>query len=255
MAKYHRIKWRESDEKELTKAINNFNAKIRRLSKTDPKLANVLPEKVSKRDLKNLIDTRRDLNREINSLRRFTERGAEALVDIPNSENNLKITKWQRTEMLRRVAVINRRRKARLEKLENYSLSSRGEPLGYKLGDIGMGSETEVSLSPMNAFTPSMQRIDVKEKYKTILKESQNDYFTKKDFRLKENYIKALNQNFNPKDVKDIVEKIKDMNINEFLDKFYSEDDKFDQPYPPNQEQYEAYLNSLKATWTPNKKP
>ena len=68
--------------------------------------------------LKDLINTRQDLNREINALRRFSKRGNEEIVIIPNTDYNVKTTKWQRTEMNRRVGYINRRRQKRLEEMQ-----------------------------------------------------------------------------------------------------------------------------------------
>ena len=74
MSKYHKINWREEDTKELTRVVRNFNAKIQRLSKTNPGITNLLPEKVSASELKNLINTRQDLKRELNALKRFSKR-------------------------------------------------------------------------------------------------------------------------------------------------------------------------------------
>ena len=161
MPKYHSIKWRDSDTKELSRVVRNYNAKINRLIKKNPQIENVLPEKVTVAQLKELINTRQDLKRELNALKRFSKRGAEEIVIVPNTDYNLKITKWQKTEMNRRVGIINRRRKKRLEDLSNMEMKSRGESLGYKKSDIGMGKATEVSLTPMNAFTRRMNQADL----------------------------------------------------------------------------------------------
>lgn len=216
-------------------------------------MENVLPEKISVAQLKELINTRQDLKRELNALKRFSKRGSEQIVEVPDTEYNLKITKWQRTEMNRRVGIINRRRKKRLEDIANFEATSRGEKLGYKRSDIGMGKATEISLSPMNAFTRTMSRKDLKMKWLGILKESQSDYFTQKDFRLRANYIKALMQNFNELDIQDVIEKIESMDIQEFLQKFEEEGGTLELAYPPNREQYEAYVNAIKTTWNPKR--
>ena len=129
MSKYHKINWREEDTKELTRVVRNFNAKIQRLSKTNPGITNLLPEKVSASELKNLINTRQDLKRELNALNRFSKRGSETIVEIQENDYGLKTTKWQRTEMNRRVGVINRKRKARLEQFSNIEMKSGGQAL------------------------------------------------------------------------------------------------------------------------------
>lgn len=249
MSKFHKIKWRESDLQELSKTVKNFNAKISRLSKKNPDITVALPEKVKIADLKNLINTRQDLKREINALKRFSKRGAETIVIAEGTEEELKLTKWQRTEMNRRVGIINRKRKARLEQIQNLEMTSRGQALGYTRGQLGMGRATEVSLSPMNAFTRRMNRRDLKMKWGAILRESQSDYFTQKDFRLRENFIKALEQNFNTNDIQDVISEINRMDIKDFLQKFEEEGGTLEFAYPPNREQYEAYVNGLKSTW------
>lgn len=253
MSRYHRINWRESDTQELKRVVRNYNAKITRLAKKNPQIKNVLPEKVSVGQLKELINTRQDLKRELNALKRFSKRGAEEIVVLPDTDYNLKITKWQKTEMNRRIGVINKRRKKRLEDISNIEMTSRGEKLGYKRGDIGMGKANEVSLRPMNAFTRSMNQSDLKWKWKNIMKESQSDYFTQKDYRLRENFIKALSENYNVNDINDVIESINSMDIKEFLNKFEEEGGNLEFAYPPNKEQYEAYVNALKTTWRPQR--
>lgn len=253
MSKQHKIRWKQSDNDELARAVRNFNAKIKRISNKNPMIKNALPEKVTVKQLKELIGTRQDLKRELNALRRFSKRGAEEIVSVPDNDYNLKITKWQRTEMNRRIGIINRKRKSRLEQLENMKMKSRGEDLGYTRGQLGMGRATEISLKPMNAFTRRMSQSDLKWKWKSILNESQSDYFNKKDFQLRENYIKALSQNYNTNDIQSVIDEINKMDIKDFLQKFDEEGGTLEFAYPPNKEQYEGYVNALKATWTPSR--
>ena len=174
MSKYHKIRWSEQDTKEISRVVKNFNAKVSRLAKSNPEIANVLPEKVSTRQLKEMINTRQDLNRELNSLKRFSKKGSEKIVVVPNTEYELKITKWQQTEMNRRVGIINRRRKARLDELVNTEMTSRGQKLGYTRGQLGMGKATEVALQPMNAFYRTMGNRDLKKRWQSILHQSQS---------------------------------------------------------------------------------
>ena len=252
MSKYHKINWRESDTKELNRVVKNFNAKINRLAKKDNTLAAILPEKVKVSELKELIKTRQDLNRELNMLKRFSRKGSEKVVIIPDNDNNLQITKWQLTEMNRKVGLINRRRRERLEKLSNIEQKSRGESLGYKKGDIGMGKATEVSLSPMNAFTRTMSKSDLLMKWKAMMKESQSGFFTEKDFRTRENFIVALERSYNTSDIEDVISAIRKMDIDVFLNQFESEPGMFEFGYPPSQDQYEGYVSHLKSIWLTN---
>ena len=250
MSKQHKINWRESDTKELNRVVKNFNAKINRLAKANDNI--LLPEKVKVSELKKLINTRQDLNREINMLKRFSKKGAEKGTIIEGNDNNLIITKWQKTEMNRRVGIINRKRKERFDLLKDIDVYSRGKSLGYKKGDIGMGRISEHTLKPMNAFTRSMSKADVKMKWKAIMKESPSDFYTETDYRLKQNYIDSMLQNYNEEDVKDIINVINKMDIKDFIVKFEQEQDVFDWNYP-DEEKYQQYLSTLKSIWTPNK--
>ena len=253
MSKHYNIRWKPDDQQELRRVVKNFNAKISRLEKKDPQNASALPERVTVKQMKDLISTRQDLNRELNSLRRFSKRGAEDLVVAPENKYNLKFTKWQKEEMNRRVAVINRKRKRKLKEFSEIQLTSRGEKLGYTKGAIGMGKAEEVSLTPIRAFTPAMSRKDLKKKFSMVVKESQSIYWDEKELRMRENYIRALETNFNPNDIKDVVEKIQEMDHKEFRSIFESEGGSFEIIYPPDAEAYQQHLTQLKSIWTPNK--
>lgn len=258
MSKYHKIRWQQSDNQELARVVRNFNAKITRLAKKNPQIENALPEKISVRQMKELINTRQDLKRELNSLRRFSKRGSEEVIVVPGTDYNIKTTKWQKSEMNRRVAIINRRRKKRLEEIQNFEFTSRGEKLGYTRGQFGMGKASEVSLSPMNAFTRRMNQRDLKWKWKSIIEESQSDYFNKRDYDVRDNYIKGIKENYDYENVKDIIQAIEDMDIKEFFHIFEQEGGTFEFASPNGklnlkQREYKAYENALRSIWIPNK--
>lgn len=252
MSRKSRIKWRESDSEELARAVRNFNAKIDRIAKKSPEIKNALPEKVSARKMKELINTRQDLKREINALKRFSKRGSEEIVVF--GDYNTKVTKWQKTEINRRVGVINRRRKERLKALEDVEVTVGGVKQGYKKGEIGMPKSEIIDLQPMTGLTKSMSQADLKEKYKSVLAQSQSDFFTLRDFRTKANYITGLRRNFNENKIADIIEHINNMPLGEFLDIFQSETKaKFEGLYPGNKTQEGQYIRDLKAVWLPNR--
>ena len=254
MSKRYNIRWREADDAELKRVVKNYNAKIARLEKKDPTNKNALPEKMSVRQMKELISTRQDLNRELNSLRRFSRRGAEELIDVPDNDYNLKITKWQKEEMTRRIGTINQKRAKRLERLQETEMKSRGEKLGYTVGQFGMGKAEEVSLTPIKAFTSKMNRADLNKKYKHILKESQANYFDVKDEVLRNNYIKGLKTNYDEADLEDVIAAIEDMPFDEFYSTFQAEGGTMEfASVKPNQQEYEGYVEQLRAQWMPQK--
>lgn len=254
MCKQYNIRWKPDDNQELRKAVKNFNAKISRLEKKDPQNKEALPEKITVKQIKELISTRQDLKRELNALQRFSKRGAEKIIEIPDTDYNLKTTKWQKEEMTRRTAIINRKRKRRLKEVAETEIKSRGEKLGYRWGDIGMGKASEIELQPLKAFTPKMNRRDLGKKFNLIMKESQQGYWNKRDILMKKNYISSLEQNFNANDIKDVIEHIDNMDFNDFRKIFEAEGGNFELSYPPDEESYNAHLSALKSIWTPKRR-
>ena len=254
MAKQHKIKWRPADEKELRRVVKNYNAKVSRLEKKNPELAHIYPQHTSVKEVKELIATREDFNRELNMLKRFSKSGAEDIVAIPGNDYNLTTTRWQRTEMNRRAAIVNRRRKERRVKLANLEAKSRGEDLGYKLSDIGMGDGWLRALDPVNAFTRRQTRADLDEKWKTLMREGKSEYWSERDFKLRDNYLNEMKKHYPEGMVDDVIEAIEGMDIGDFITTFAEEGYDFDMAYGSDSaEDIGAFADALRATWTPNK--
>ena len=249
--------WNARDDARLQKAVDNFNAKLERLKRAekDPKIKAALPDRASVTQYKKWISTPEDLNRELSALRGFMKKGAEEIIEIPENKYNLKISKWQLEQMETRAAVINEQRAKRREEYGQLQATSGGKPLGYTVaqGGAGFGSEADRGLDPIVPFTPSQGRTDLQAKYRTIMQGSMDTYWNKRDAIMKKNYLKALDDNFNPKDVRDIKEKIKSMPADEFYKRFLQDQAKFEQAYPGDKEQYQQFLSRIRSTWIPNK--
>lgn len=255
MSKQYKIKWSEQDVEELNRVVKNYNSKITRLVKKNPENENILPEKVSASQLKELIQTRQDLKRELNSLKRFSKRGAEMIVDVPDTEYNVKITKWQMTEMNRRVGIINRRRKTRLKEIQETELYSGGKSLGYTQGQLGMQPAELNALQPMNAFISTMSQRDINKRWKSIQKQSHDEYFNLKDEQCRQNFLNSIRDNYEvmgfqgvPPEIMEVIDKIKSMDLKEFISKFRQNGSTFELNYPDKEKYYE-YVNQLRADW------
>jgi hypothetical protein len=107
MSKRSKISWNDNQNKQLAKAVKNFNAKLKYIIDTKPWLTEYIPEKLSVKKLKTKIATRQDLNREINSIKRFSEKGAE---EIKVTDGGLTFSKWHIKEVknLHRIANIKK---------------------------------------------------------------------------------------------------------------------------------------------------
>lgn len=71
MATQGKIRWQQKDYLSLGRAVANFNKKINELQKEEKKL--YLPETKNYKEIKQNIQTRNELNRIINSLKRFSK--------------------------------------------------------------------------------------------------------------------------------------------------------------------------------------
>lgn len=259
MSKRSVIRWKQSDDEDLRKVVRNFNDKIRRLEKKNPKNKNYLPERVSVQEIKNLVETRQDLKRELNTLRRFSKRGSEELVIVPGSKYNLELTKWQKNEMSRRTGIINRKRNERYKYISGMEAKSRNDKLGYTIGDIGMKSLDENTLKPMNPFYPTMSRKDLNNRFRAIRKESKDFYWSHKELQLKANVMKGIEANYKalfPEDTEMILDAIENMDFKEFYYKFMSESGEMEIVSPPPgstmDDALQINIDVLKSTWVPN---
>lgn len=238
----YNIKWRDSDEAELKRVVRNFNAKINRLSKKNPDIKNILPEKKDWKEIKNLVATRNDLNKELHMLERFSKNRNSADVFIilddgrtvkadvynkhPDHYDSLKATKilrWEKNEINRAIPIINKKREKMKEQIEKIEVTYKGQGMNYKIGDVGMGNNLINALEPLTGIYGSMERKDIKGKMETIRLHSKSDFYDTRNLRLKENYIKGLKENFSMNDVQDVISKIDELDDDEFLKVFYAE--------------------------------
>lgn len=236
MSRAYKIRWRKSDEQELSRLVKNFNAKVRRLEKKKVP-GQIIPETVSTKELKKMIETRQDLNRELKSLAKFTKRGSEEFISLPDNEHNLRITKWQYREMKRMERLESKRVKAERERLGRLEATSRGQGLGYTVKQahdyIGMGRMTDIDLTPIRAFTSTMSQSDVNRRFKVLQTKTQQHYYTKRDIAWRDNFVKTIERNFD-NSVMPVVEAIKNMSIEQFKEIMYQEGGRlaFEYAYP-----------------------
>ena len=87
------IRWTRSDYQKLSYAVRQFNKKISELEGLDE---NVLPEEYKYTDLRDSIYSRRELNRVIKSLRRFSKASQQRIV---KTQSGQELTQWEFSEL------------------------------------------------------------------------------------------------------------------------------------------------------------
>ena len=96
------IRYDKKLNQEINRTIKNFNQKIARLEKQDREL---LPSKITTKDLKSGVYTRTELRRKLKELQRFSRRGAE---DIIETSGGVRLTQYNYQNIKRENARIKR---------------------------------------------------------------------------------------------------------------------------------------------------
>ena len=156
-----------ASEKELRKAINNFNAKVRRLENVDKEID--IPEKANITAIKDRVTNKWELNREINKLERFTKRNAEELIQ---NKSGVVMSRWEYENLQRE----QQRLSARLEReIERYG----------KLEPTVLGKKQKVTYAQLG------------DSKLTMLKTKQNAISTKKLSKINLDQLKNLKIDIN----------------------------------------------------------
>ena len=176
------IKWKKGDLISLGRAVSQFNRKINQLQAEENKL--YLPDTINYQEAKENITTRRELNRLINSLRRFQKEGAEDLYTTQSGET---ITKWERREL----GIQSRIAQMRLTK----ELKALNEPLesGFSKAQMGTNRVKEIKAQIDNLKEiETLTGFDFKRLKDRITRVGTSDYTMKKAIIFRENYLKEM---------------------------------------------------------------
>ncbi len=142
MSRKSKIRWRKSDTEQLAKRVKNFNAKITRLEKKHPEIADLLPERVSAKTLKEDISSRADYNRIVKALAGFSEKGAEKIV---TGKGGAQTTQWEYKQVQKAVQAENRARKRQQE-----ALAARPVMIGGKVYKDVRRAAADKGLTPLH---------------------------------------------------------------------------------------------------------
>lgn len=171
------IRWKKGDSIRLGRAISKFNKTINEIEVDE---RDVLPELRNFKELKQTINSRKELNRVINALNRANTENLTKTFEYSSGEA---ITQWEHQE-------INKAMKRTLRNLE----SERASILSGR-ESIGMGDER---LSEIKAIEASLEKLDTKtgrafdDLKDRIFSLGRSDYKITKDKQFQENFYKAL---------------------------------------------------------------
>lgn len=202
------INFRDVDKENLKREIKNYNRRLETvMKKGDSELNSLLPPKMSYKDVKSDIFSRRDYNAKIRSLQRFTAKTA-----VADNIGSISSTAYEKKELQYMI-----QRENALKKQER---SQRG--FSWESGSMGTPEEMELRSTKLSfAKTSNLTRKNLE----SILKRSK--WFNTDMGRLrrmqlfKDNYIKAVQNTFGDKS-NELVSKIKKLSVQKFYDLYYT---------------------------------
>lgn len=107
------IRYDKKINQEINRTIKNFNQKIARLEKQQKDL--ILPDKITKKALKESVYTRTELKRKLKELQRYSERGIESTL---KTTTGIEISKYELVNLQKESARIKRNLTREIKKMQ-----------------------------------------------------------------------------------------------------------------------------------------
>lgn len=247
----------QNTKRSLHATVRDFNAKIDRLTekaRTQGERA-ALPAKITIDELKHVSASKADLQDFIKDFKGFLKRGAEKLVELPDSKNNIKITKWQKDFAEQRIEQINKAREKELAEWKESEVKYGGKSAGYTQGQARMDSGDFDEFSPMKLYNYSSTYGDMREKMRVIMRESQSGYWDARTELARINYTEKLDRIIGNHPVgKMLLSHIKQLDLKDFKRTLKSEDDMFLLLYEleKHPDNFDTILEEVWGEWKPD---
>ena len=215
----------KSNEKQLRRAINNFNAKIRRLESVDREID--IPEKENITAIKERISNKWDLNREIDKLERFTKRNAE---DLIKNKAGVVMSRWEFENIQREQRRLSARLSRDIERYSNIKPQEFGKEQSVTYAQMG-----DEKLSNMKARKRAISSKSVMKSSRVELKNLQtllnktSGYYRKSKDVFYNNYLDGTLLNtayfvgYDEEKIKYIREKLNELTPTQFTKAFETE--------------------------------
>lgn len=216
------IRYDKKLNQQINKTIKNFNQKIARLEKEQKQM---LPSRITKRDLKNEVYTRRELVRRLKQLQRFSTRGAEEII---TTKGGIKLTQYELNEIKRESARVKRNITRELNRLKINKPKIFGKTQASTFSEMG-DTEYLNLVARRKALEKNITRIgkDEFERFKKLVeKTGKNQQYMNSVF--KENYFEMLTDlayyfDYDNKKLEELKNKLMSLKPNDFL-KLFKED-------------------------------
>lgn len=259
-----RFKVDKVTQRSLEATVEKFNTKIDRLS-VKPKRRDYnihqsyvasLPEKITVEALIKNASTKEALKRDIESYKGFLRRGAEQMVEIPDTKYNITLTKWQKSLMEDTVSEINAKREEERQEWLQTEVKYGGKEAGYTQGQARMDKGDFDKFYPMKAFTEAITNTEIRSKFRTMMRERQPGYWDMRAELARINYTEKLNTILgNHKLGKKLLNTINKLPIADFKRALKGDDDLFALLYDleTQSDNFDIVLEQIWNEWIPDK--
>lgn len=243
-------------KKSLQATVRDFNKKVDRLAKRAKSQGAraALPEKLNEEELLKNASSREALVRDIGDYKSFLRRGAETLEELPETKHNIKITRWQKETMEKRLEEINEAREKELKEWQETAVTYGGKEAGYTQGQARMDTGDFDEFSPMKMYNFSSTYSDMREKFKLMLRESQPGYWDSRTELARINYTQKLERVMGHDPVGQmLLKQINSMDLKDFKRVLKGEDDMYLLLYDidTQPENYDILRETIWNEWNP----
>jgi hypothetical protein len=215
----------KDSQKELQRAINNFNSKIKRLESVDREID--IPEKESIKAIKDRVNSRWDLNREINRLERFTKRNAE---DLIKNKSGVVMSRWEYENIQREQKRLSARLLREIERYGNIKPKEFGKEQSVTYAQMGDEKLSNLKARQKAISSKSISKLNKAQMkdLQTLLNKTAANYRKDKEI-FYDNYIDGTLLNtayfigYDEEKIKYIKEKLSELSPTQFTKAFEQE--------------------------------
>ena len=175
-----------SAERDLSRAINNFNRKIKRLEQVDREID--IPEKESITAIKERVTNKWELNREIDRLERFTKRNAEELIQ---NKSGVVLSRWEFENLQREQKRLSARLTREIERYGNITPKAFGQKQATTYAQMGDERLSNLKARKRAISSKSLSKInrDQLKSLQTLINKTNANYRSTKKLTFYDNYL------------------------------------------------------------------
>ena len=217
----------KSSENELRRAINNFNAKVRRLENVDKEID--IPEKENISAIKDRITNKWELNREIDRLERFTQRNAEELIQ---NKSGVVMSKWNYENLQKEQKRLNARLTREIERYGSLKPTILGKEQKVSYAQMGDGKLTVLKAKQQALSNKKLRKANLTElkNLETLINKLNANYRSTKKETFYNNYLDGTILNlgtfidYDEEKIQYIKDKLNELTPEQFLKAFNQEE-------------------------------